>query len=95
MNGDELRQDLPTNHLTTELLVIATENAELRIQLAEAQNQCVALAVDAGELQAEVESCEPNWPRSLNSETHGKLRLNVFGGKVVSHQPVSKRSAYT
>jgi chromosome segregation ATPase len=41
---------------TTELLTLATENAELRSQLAEAQDQCVELAVDAGELQAEIEA---------------------------------------
>ncbi|KQP00324.1 hypothetical protein ASF32_00010 [Methylobacterium sp. Leaf91] len=37
------------------LLTLATENAELRAQLAEVQEQCVELAVDAGELHAEVE----------------------------------------
>ena len=36
------------------VLELATENAELRIQLAEAQDQCVELAVDAGELHAEI-----------------------------------------
>ena len=44
------------DRLTTELLVIATENTELRFQLAEAQDQCVELAVDAGQLHAEVEA---------------------------------------
>ena len=38
------------------VLVLATENAELRLQLAEAQDQCVELAVDSGELHAEVEA---------------------------------------
>ena len=38
------------------VLTIATENAELRLQLAEAQDQCVELAVDAGELHAEIET---------------------------------------
>lgn len=38
------------------LLELATENTELRLQLAEAQDQCVELAVDAGELHAEVEA---------------------------------------
>ena len=42
--------------LATELLVIATENAELRLQLAEAQNQCVEPAVDGGEMHAETEA---------------------------------------
>ena len=44
------------DRLATELLAIATENAELRIQLAEAQDQCVELAVDGGELHAEAEA---------------------------------------
>ncbi|NEU15037.1 hypothetical protein G3T14_23635 [Methylobacterium sp. BTF04] len=35
---------------------MATENAELRAQLAETQDQCVELAIDAGELHAEVEA---------------------------------------
>ena len=38
------------------LLALATENAELRALLAETQDQCVELAVDAGELHAEVEA---------------------------------------
>jgi len=38
------------------LLTLATENAELRAHLAEVQDQCVELAVDAGELHAEVEA---------------------------------------
>lgn len=37
------------------LLEIATENAELRLQLAEAQDQLIEMAVDAGELQALIE----------------------------------------
>jgi uncharacterized protein involved in exopolysaccharide biosynthesis len=39
----------------TDLLTLAVENAELRLQLAEAQEQCIELAVDAGELHAEIE----------------------------------------
>ena len=38
----------------TALLVLATENAELRPQLAEAQEQLVEMAVDAGELHVEI-----------------------------------------
>ncbi|MCJ2131327.1 hypothetical protein [Methylobacterium sp. E-045] len=37
------------------MLVLATENSELRAQLAEVQDQCVELAVDAGEMHAEIE----------------------------------------
>ncbi|MCC0808138.1 hypothetical protein FPV16_18305 [Methylobacterium sp. W2] len=45
----------PTVSDTLLLLALATENVELRAQLAEVQDQCVELAVDAGELHAEVE----------------------------------------
>lgn len=37
------------------LLELMTENVELRAQLAEAQEHCIELAVDAGELQVEIE----------------------------------------
>jgi uncharacterized coiled-coil DUF342 family protein len=36
------------------LLELATENVELRLQLAEAQEQLVEMAVDAGELHVEI-----------------------------------------
>jgi hypothetical protein len=36
------------------LLELATENTELRLQLAEAQEQLVEMAVDAGELHVEI-----------------------------------------
>lgn len=39
-----------------ELLALATENVELRHHLAEAQEQCIELAVDAGELHATIEA---------------------------------------
>lgn len=38
---------------TAEFLAVVIENAELRQTLAEVQDQCVELAVDAGELHAE------------------------------------------
>src|SRR3954451_2334136 len=38
------------------LLELAAENTEFRLQLAEAQEQCVELAVDAGELHVEIEA---------------------------------------
>ncbi|MEA1831257.1 hypothetical protein U8607_04090 [Methylobacterium durans] len=41
--------------LAAELLALAAENAELRLQLAEAQEQCIEMAVDAGDLQSEIE----------------------------------------
>ena len=42
----------PTSDLS--LLELATENTELRLQLAEAQDQLVEMAVDAGELHVEI-----------------------------------------
>jgi len=41
---------------TAEFLSVVIENAELRQQLADVQDQCVELAVDAGELHAEIEA---------------------------------------
>lgn len=38
------------------ILALATENAELRVQLAEAQEMLVETAVDAGEMHAENEA---------------------------------------
>lgn len=35
---------------------VAIENAELRQQLAEVQDQCIELAIDAGELHTEIEA---------------------------------------
>lgn len=40
---------------SAELLAVAIENAELRQILAEVQDQCVELAVDAGQLHVEIE----------------------------------------
>jgi hypothetical protein len=41
---------------SAEFLAVVIENTELRQQLAETQDQCVALAVDAGELHTEIEA---------------------------------------
>ncbi|TXM66462.1 hypothetical protein FV226_23520 [Methylobacterium sp. WL12] len=41
---------------TADILAVVVENRELRAQLAEVQDQCVELAVDAGELHAEIEA---------------------------------------
>lgn len=41
---------------SAEFLAVAIENRALRQQLAEVQDQCVELAVDAGELHAEIEA---------------------------------------
>ncbi len=39
-----------------EFLAVVLENAELRQQLADMQDQCIELAVDAGWLHAEIEA---------------------------------------
>lgn len=45
-----------TGQRSADFLAIAIENAELRQQLADVQDQCVELAVDAGEQHAENEA---------------------------------------
>jgi septal ring factor EnvC (AmiA/AmiB activator) len=45
-----------TGQRSAEFLAVVIENAELRQQLAETQDQCVELAVDAGELHSEIEA---------------------------------------
>ncbi|KQO45558.1 hypothetical protein ASF32_21480 [Methylobacterium sp. Leaf91] len=60
------------------LLAPATENGEIRSQLAEAQGQCVELAVNAGELNAEVEAPR----RELAEFLRFDLRFFLF---VASH----------
>ena len=47
---------IPLSSLDITLLELAAENAELRLQLAEAQEQCIEMAVDAGALQAEIDA---------------------------------------
>ena len=47
---------IPLSSLDINLLELAAENAELRFQLAEAQEQCIEMAVDAGALQAEIDA---------------------------------------
>jgi hypothetical protein len=41
-------------NFAVELLALTAENAELRLKLAESQDQCIELAVDAGELHVEI-----------------------------------------
>ena len=41
---------------SADFLAVAIENTELRQQLSESQDACVELAVDAGELHAEIEA---------------------------------------
>lgn len=41
---------------TSDFLAVVVENVELRQALADVQEQCIELAVDAGDLHAEVET---------------------------------------
>ncbi|KQP89823.1 hypothetical protein [Methylobacterium sp. Leaf117] len=45
-----------TSQRSADFLAVVVENAELRQQLAEVQDQCIELAVDAGEQHAENEA---------------------------------------
>jgi hypothetical protein len=47
-----------TPNPTLRELALAAENVELRLQLAEAQEQLVEMAVDAGELQVEIKALQ-------------------------------------
>jgi uncharacterized protein involved in exopolysaccharide biosynthesis len=49
---------IPLSSLDITLLELVAENAELRLQLAEAQEQCIEMAVDAGALQAEIDGLQ-------------------------------------
>jgi predicted nuclease with TOPRIM domain len=48
-------KDGMSDQRSADFLAVVIENRELRQQLAETQEQCVELAVDAGELHAEIE----------------------------------------
>jgi len=49
-------EDGMSDQRSADFLAVVMENAELRQQLADVQDQCVELAVDAGELHAEIET---------------------------------------
>lgn len=69
-----------TNQRAAEFLAVVVENAELRQTLAEVQDQCVELAVDAGELHAEIEVLRVQLADALKerdawrSEAEGRTR---------------------
>lgn len=69
----------PTVSDTLLLLALATENAELRARLAEVQEQCIELAVDAGELHVKVEALRQELAemrvsreQAIENRTHGR-----------------------
>jgi uncharacterized protein involved in exopolysaccharide biosynthesis len=47
---------IETGRRSAKFLAVVTENRKLRQQLAEVHDQCVELAVDAGELHTEIEA---------------------------------------
>lgn len=48
--------DAPLTALDIALLELTAENADRHLQLAEAQERCIEMAVDAGDLQADIEA---------------------------------------
>ena len=52
------------------LLELATENAELHLQLAEAQDQLIEMAVDAGELHAQIGALQAELERHPTGRNH-------------------------
>lgn len=61
------------------LLELMAENAELRTQLAEAQEQCVELAVDAGELHAEIEALRQELAEARAKHRPGPTQVHEDG----------------
>lgn len=57
------------------LLELMTENAELRAQLAEAQERCIELAVDAGELHAEIEALRQELDEARTARCPGSTQI--------------------
>ncbi|MGU3662266.1 hypothetical protein [Methylobacterium fujisawaense] len=57
-------------------LELMAENAELRAQLADAQEQCVELAVDAGELHAEIEALRRELAEARAAHRPGPTRVH-------------------
>ena len=70
------------------MLTLVTENAELRLQLAEAQDQCVELAVDAGELHGACRTPEPAGVYGSLSHTQTELAASTLGA---GHDPSRHR----
>ncbi|MCJ2064116.1 hypothetical protein MKK63_15540 [Methylobacterium sp. J-088] len=50
-----------SDDLAALLLVLATENAELRQQLAAAQDMLMETAIDAGHLHTRIEAVQDEW----------------------------------
>ena len=63
---------------SADFLAVAIENAELRQQLAEVQDQCVELAVDAGELHAEIETLRTQLREARNQRDAWRAEAERF-----------------
>lgn len=54
--GADCGPNAPASPLEIALLALTAENADLRLRLAEAQEHCIEMAVDAGALQTEIDA---------------------------------------
>ena len=73
-----------TGQRTAEFLAVVIENAELRQQLAESQDQCVELAVDAGDLQIEIEALRTRLAIAERERDGWKAEAGRFRGSVAA-----------
>lgn len=60
---DALKLGRMSDETTCLVRALVAENTELRQQLAETQDQCVELAVDAGELHAQIQALQDELAR--------------------------------
>ncbi|VUD72781.1 hypothetical protein MET9862_03385 [Methylobacterium symbioticum] len=56
-----------------EMLALVNEIIELRLQLAEAQDQCVEMAVDAGHLLAEIHDLRRELAAARSERVPGRI----------------------
>jgi RES domain-containing protein len=71
-------------NFAAELLALATENAELRLKLAEAQDQCIELAVDAGELHVEITALRLRLARVVKQRDAWQAEAERRDGRAVA-----------
>ena len=62
------------------VLELASELAEMRLQLAEAQDQCIEMAVDAGHLLAEIRDLRRDLTATRRERDGYLERLRTRGG---------------
>jgi septal ring factor EnvC (AmiA/AmiB activator) len=73
-----------TGQRTAEFLAVVIENTELRQQLAESQDQCVELAVDAGELHTEIEALQTQLAIAERERDAWKAEAERFRGSAAA-----------